>query len=153
MTKIENRKIDEKDHEIIEILDKDGRTSLYEIGRRIELSPPPTLRRVRFLEKFGYITGYKAVINYEACGLGREALFTCFLNDDMWKEFENLIKDIPNVLDWWSTDPISVPSAIYVVKVLVKDNEEMELITSLMKDNEKIINSFKRMVIARKKEA
>lgn len=152
MKSVYNRKIDEIDKKVINILEKNCRLSIRDISREVGLTLPPMCRRVKFLEEFGHITGYKAVINYESCGMGRETLFTCFLNDDMWKEFEHLIKDIPNVLDWWSTDTISIPAAIYVVKVLVKDNEEMELITRLMKDNEKIINSFKRMVIARKKE-
>ncbi|WP_433465018.1 Lrp/AsnC family transcriptional regulator [Spirillospora sp. CA-128828] len=53
---------------------QDGRLSNVELARRVGLTPPPCLRRLRRLEEGGVITGYRAIINPEAVGRGLEVL-------------------------------------------------------------------------------
>ena len=49
--------LDRFDRLILEHLQKDGRLANQELAARIGLSPSPCLRRVRALEKAGFITG------------------------------------------------------------------------------------------------
>ncbi|MGZ8386663.1 MAG: Lrp/AsnC family transcriptional regulator, partial [Rhodoplanes sp.] len=46
------------DRQILKELQDDGRMSNVELARRVGMSPPPCLRRVRALEQSGFITGY-----------------------------------------------------------------------------------------------
>src|ERR1044071_163076 len=62
--------LDEKDARILELLQKDGRTTNVELARSVELTPSATLERVRKLEERGLIKGYTALLDAHALGLG-----------------------------------------------------------------------------------
>ena len=62
------RKIDATDRKIIGELTTDGRVSLTELGRRVNLSPPAVADRVQRLERAGVITGYRAELDPRALG-------------------------------------------------------------------------------------
>ncbi|MCL8012011.1 Lrp/AsnC family transcriptional regulator [Streptomyces sp. AS02] len=55
-------------------LRQDGRLTNVELAKRVGLTPPPCLRRVKRLEEAGVIAGYRAVIDAEAVGRGLEVL-------------------------------------------------------------------------------
>jgi DNA-binding Lrp family transcriptional regulator len=55
-------------------LERDGRLSNVELARRVGLTPPPCLRRVKRLEEAGVIAGYRAVVDPAALGRGLEVL-------------------------------------------------------------------------------
>jgi Lrp/AsnC family leucine-responsive transcriptional regulator len=63
-----NRKIDSTDRKIIGELTTDGRVSLAELGRRVNLSPPAVAERVQRLERAGIIIGYRAELDPRALG-------------------------------------------------------------------------------------
>ncbi|EHY87550.1 Lrp/AsnC family transcriptional regulator [Saccharomonospora azurea] len=64
--------LDGVDWDILFHLRQDGRLSNVELAKRVGLSPPPCLRRVKRLEKAGAIRGYRAVIDPKALGRGLE---------------------------------------------------------------------------------
>ena len=64
--------LDRIDREILFQLRRDGRLSNVELARRVGLTPPPCLRRVKRLEDAGIIAGYRAVIDPAAAGRGLE---------------------------------------------------------------------------------
>ncbi|AZM47706.1 MULTISPECIES: Lrp/AsnC family transcriptional regulator [unclassified Streptomyces] len=68
------RKLDELDREILRQLQRDGRLTNVELARRVGLTPPPCLRRVKRLEEAGIITGYRARVDEEAAGRGLEVI-------------------------------------------------------------------------------
>ncbi|MBU2934785.1 MULTISPECIES: Lrp/AsnC family transcriptional regulator [Pacificibacter] len=59
-------KLDEIDRKILAELQADGRMTNVELAKRVGISAPPCLRRVRTLEDAGYITGYHAVVDARA---------------------------------------------------------------------------------------
>lgn len=61
--------MDEIDKGIIKELQEDARTSFAELGRRVGLTTPAVIERVRKLEDAGIITGYRAVIDPAKVGL------------------------------------------------------------------------------------
>ena len=67
-------KLDRVDREILFQLRQDGRLSNVELARRVGLTPPPCLRRVKRLEDAGVIAGYRAVIDPAAAGHGLEVI-------------------------------------------------------------------------------
>ena len=62
--------LDTIDYRIITELQADARLSNVELAERVGLSPSPCLRRVKRLERDGYIIGYRAALNRERVGLG-----------------------------------------------------------------------------------
>jgi Lrp/AsnC family leucine-responsive transcriptional regulator len=60
--------LDQIDRRIIGVLGAEGRISLAELGRRVNLSSPAVAERVQRLEHAGVITGYRAVINPRVLG-------------------------------------------------------------------------------------
>ncbi len=62
-------KLDEIDIRILRELQADGRITNVELARRVGISPPPCLRRVRSLEEAGLITGYRALLDERKLGL------------------------------------------------------------------------------------
>ncbi|MBI1261153.1 MAG: winged helix-turn-helix transcriptional regulator [Rhizobiales bacterium] len=61
-------KIDELDLHILKELQADGRITNVDLAARVGISAPPCLRRVRALEKAGYILGYHADLDGRALG-------------------------------------------------------------------------------------
>lgn len=56
-------RLDPIDRKILAELQADGRMTNVELARRVGISAPPCLRRVRTLEEQGYILGYHAQVN------------------------------------------------------------------------------------------
>jgi Lrp/AsnC family leucine-responsive transcriptional regulator len=61
-------RLDETDWRILDELQRDGRLSFNELGRRVSLSAPSVSERVRRLESIGVITGYSAKIDPAQAG-------------------------------------------------------------------------------------
>ena len=61
-------KLDPIDRKILAELQHDGRMTNVDLSKRVGISAPPCLRRVRALEENGYIEGYHADINARALG-------------------------------------------------------------------------------------
>lgn len=70
-----NMKYDEFDKEILRILSNDSNISNRSLAKKINLSPPATLERVRKLRKNGTILGQKAILDKKKLGRG----LTCIL--------------------------------------------------------------------------
>jgi DNA-binding Lrp family transcriptional regulator len=61
-------RLDEIDRKILAELQADGRMTNVELARRVGISAPPCLRRVRTLEEQGYIQGYHAKVDARELG-------------------------------------------------------------------------------------
>lgn len=60
--------LDSIDWKILKELQSDGRITNVELARRVGISAPPCLRRVRALEEAGIVTGYRALVDEKALG-------------------------------------------------------------------------------------
>jgi DNA-binding Lrp family transcriptional regulator len=61
-------RLDPIDRKILSELQADGRMTNVELARRVGISAPPCLRRVRTLEESGLIEGYHADVNARELG-------------------------------------------------------------------------------------
>ena len=61
-------KLDPIDRKILSELQDDGRMTNVELAKRVGISAPPCLRRVRTLEEAGYIRGYHADVDPRLLG-------------------------------------------------------------------------------------
>src|SRR5829696_5543389 len=92
--------LDEVDRQILAELQTDGRMTNVELARRVGLSAPPCLRRVRRLEEAGVIRGYHAAL--EPAALGWEITFFALVGLESQKEavlsaFEGMVLEWPEV--------------------------------------------------------
>src|SRR6476469_7212522 len=62
--------LDSTDRRMLDVLQREGRISNAALAERLHLSPSPCLRRLRALEREGYIDGYRAVLDRKRIGLG-----------------------------------------------------------------------------------
>jgi DNA-binding Lrp family transcriptional regulator len=61
-------RLDATDWRILKELQTNGRVSNVELARKVGISPPPCLRRVRALEEAGMIAGYFALLDEKSVG-------------------------------------------------------------------------------------
>ncbi|MFC7552583.1 Lrp/AsnC family transcriptional regulator [Pseudoroseomonas wenyumeiae] len=92
--------LDAVDRQILAELQSDGRMTNVELARRVELSAPPCLRRVRRLEEAGIIRGYHAEVDPVA--LGWQITFFALVGLESQKQalldaFQDEVKTWPEV--------------------------------------------------------
>ena len=78
--------LDEIDRQLLQELQAEGRVTNVELARRVGLTAPPCLRRVRALEDMGVIRGYHADLE-PSKSQAESAL----------REFEEAMQDLPEV--------------------------------------------------------
>jgi DNA-binding Lrp family transcriptional regulator len=78
--------LDPIDLAILAELQANGRMTNVELARRVGISAPPCLRRVRALEEAGVITGYRGLVDPRALGLA--VVFFVFIQLDQQTEAE-----------------------------------------------------------------
>lgn len=120
-----NCDLDEIDRRIVSELQADGRLTNFELADRIGLSPSPCLRRVKRLEKAGYIEGYRAALRRERVGLG----FSVFIGvkidghaNDRALDFQDAVTEMSEVI---SCHLVSGDSD-YFLEVVVPDLEHYQ---------------------------
>ncbi|MEQ4720750.1 Lrp/AsnC family transcriptional regulator [Nonomuraea sp. B19D2] len=86
--------LDATDREILFQLQRNGRLTNVELARRVGLTPPPCLRRVKRLEDAGVISGYRATVNHELLGGGLEVIVSIEVSVSDLKTLEGLEKTI-----------------------------------------------------------
>lgn len=92
--------LDSHDKKILEVLSDNGRISVSELARRINLSKTPTQARVKRLEAEGYIVGYRAMLDPIRMGLDHVAFVEVTLSDtreDALTKFNHEVAQIGEV--------------------------------------------------------
>ena len=118
--------LDRYDHQILALLQEDGRISNQDLADRIGLSPSPCLRRVRALEESGLITGYRALLDAKALGFSLMALIHISMDrhtPERFERFEQQVSEIPEVMECLL---ITGQAADYQLKVVVRDMEHYQ---------------------------
>jgi Lrp/AsnC family leucine-responsive transcriptional regulator len=92
--------MDTLDLAILRSLQADGRRPNADLAREHGVAPSTILERVRSLEKHGVITGYRALIDADAIGLGAQALVSATLaydQIDVVERFQEAVANMPEV--------------------------------------------------------
>lgn len=99
-------KRDRINERILQILSGDGRISNLDLAERVGLSPSACLRRVQELERSGVISGYRAVLNPAAMGVGFVAYLGVGLGEHTkaaQEGFERAMARAPEVVECHNT--------------------------------------------------
>lgn len=117
--------LDEVDLQLLNLLQRDGRMTNADLAKKVSLSPPSTLQRVRSLERSGLVKGYTALLDAERLGFRITAL--TFVNltlhqDQPIERFRKAIVDLPEVVECYHVSG----EFDFVLKVIVRDMRQYE---------------------------
>ncbi|MBI5823806.1 MAG: Lrp/AsnC family transcriptional regulator [Chloroflexi bacterium] len=122
---LQNTVLDETDKALLKAMQTDGRLSNVELARKINLSPPATLARLRRLEKDGYIRNYTAVVDREKAGYD----LLCFIHISLQmhqleqvENFRRLVREMPEVLECHHI----TGEYDYLLKVALRNRKDLE---------------------------
>ena len=138
--------MDNIDHKILKLLQKNARLSNQELADEVNLSASACHRRVKILESMGIIEGYQAKINYEKLGIKVEVMIEiklAQLTETDHKAFVSQIRDFEEVINAY----IITGDSNYVLHIATKDINscsqfvvhKLNKIKGIMNINSKII--------------
>jgi Lrp/AsnC family leucine-responsive transcriptional regulator len=117
--------LDPIDCRIVAELQSDGRLSNVDLADKVGLSPSPCLRRVKRLEREGYIEGYRAALRRDRVGL-RFSVFVSVKIDAHANEravvFEKAVVEMPEVV----ACHLVAGEADYFLEVVVPDIDDYQ---------------------------
>lgn len=105
---------------ILAELQKDGRLSVQDLGKRIGLSTSPTWKRLKDLEREGVIDHYAAVVDRSKIGLANYVMAEVNLArhvGNVVEEFERAVLECPEIIECHST----TGKGDYLLKVVTPD--------------------------------
>ena len=97
-------RLDSIDRQILKELQDDGRITNVELARRVGISAPPCLRRVRALKESGYIKSYRALLDEKLLGYEVTVFAMVHLTSQAeadLKAFEDFVRHQPLVRECW----------------------------------------------------
>jgi Lrp/AsnC family transcriptional regulator, leucine-responsive regulatory protein len=118
---IEGR-LDSVDWALLAELQQNARMSYTELGRRVGLTPPAVIERIRRLEDSDVIAGYRVELNMERVGRPLKAVIRIAQNDARGCNLGAVLREMPEVLE---CDRITGEDC-YTIKVAVATPERLE---------------------------
>lgn len=122
---MKNTELDAIDLRILSALQDDSSISNVELARRINLSPSPTLARVKHLESSGVISRYVALANPAALGLQLTVFVKVSLDRQVsaaLKRFESEIAQFDEVMEVY----LMTGDEDYLLRLVVPDIQALE---------------------------
>jgi len=115
-------KLDQKDRDILQLLQQNGKANIKEIAFKVGLSATPVYERIKRLEKKGIISHYAAILDKEKIGL--ELTVFCHVSlrthvKNHIKEFEYAISTMDEVLECYHV----AGDFDYLLKIVVHDSK------------------------------
>lgn len=117
--------LDATDHAIVARLQEDGRISVAELARVINLSASATADRLRRLTDGGVITGYAATVDPEALGYTITAFVRLAYPSGNYKPFHDLVATTPEIIEAHHV----TGADCFIIKVLARSMRDLERIT------------------------
>ncbi|MEU4728507.1 Lrp/AsnC family transcriptional regulator [Streptomyces sp. NPDC023588] len=114
--------LDDTDWAIIGQLQQEGRISLSELGRRVNLSSSATTERVRNLESLGVITGYHAAVDLTRVGYHLLAVIRLKYPGSRHQPLRRLLAERREILECLRT----TGDDCYTLKVAATSMEHLE---------------------------
>jgi Lrp/AsnC family leucine-responsive transcriptional regulator len=121
--------LSETDTRILDVLQRDGRRPYADLGAEVGMSGPSAHERVKKLEARGIITGYSAVIEPEAVGLG--VLGFSWITQAPGTAATDLTDDFGAIPEIEASYHIS-GEADYLVKIRARDTRDFERVLRLV---------------------
>jgi Lrp/AsnC family transcriptional regulator of ectoine degradation len=148
-----SKRLDARDLEILEIVQAQGRISKKALADTIGLSLTPCYQRLQRLEKEGYISGYRGVLDAQRFGSFLWICTDITLSRHRaidFTRFENVVRQIPEVLE---CDAVG-GGIDYVLRLVVRDvSHYQSIIDDLLEKDIGVATYFTYVVTRRVKVA
>ena len=145
-------RFDEKDIEILKLLQQDAKMPHKEVAKKLGLSVTPAYERIKKLEKQGFISKYVAVVSAEKLGFELTAYCRIKLKEHETSKinaFEQKVCSLPQVQECMHLSGDSD----YLLKVYTKNMEDyQEFITQKLANVPNISNVRSSFVMKKVKE-
>ena len=145
-TTLKSRALDNKDREILMILQKDGRESLTDIAKKVKLSIDSVHNRIKEMQKKG-IFYFGVFINPQAIGFPLVADIKIKINnitEDEKNKFISYLKGHPRVIDLLAV----MGDYDFTCVIIAKDSNELDSIsTEIRQKYNNIIADWKGFLI------
>jgi len=117
-----NRQLDAVDLKILNILQKNARTSNAEISRQVNMAPSAVLERIRKLERSGVVQSYETRIDPQAMGLSLTAFTFVHAEETIGSmETGKRLSEVPGVMEIH----YCAGQDAYLIKVRAADTEAL----------------------------
>ena len=117
--------LDATDHRILEHLQRDGRLSVADLARAVNLSASATADRVRRLTDAGVITGYTATVDPEALGYAITAFVRLAYPSGNYRPFHDLVDTTPEIVEAHHV----TGADCFVIQVVARSMPDLERLT------------------------
>jgi Lrp/AsnC family leucine-responsive transcriptional regulator len=114
--------MDITDYKILDILQKDGRVSMKNLGEEVGLTSPAVSERVKRLEESGIIKGYKAIVDPDKVDKSIKAFVSVSIPSHNYKKFMAHAPENSNIVE---AHHVTGGDSI-ILKVLVENMAELE---------------------------
>ncbi|MEV7679026.1 Lrp/AsnC family transcriptional regulator [Streptomyces sp. NPDC088341] len=89
------RPLDAIDHDILRILQTDGRASIRSVAERVHVSRANAYARINRLIDDGVIRGFSARVDHERAGQGASAYITLKIVQNSWRTVREQLEELP----------------------------------------------------------
>lgn len=117
--------LDRVDAGILRVLQANGRQSVADVARSINMSHSATAERIRRLEQAGVITGYGAQVDPERLGFTIMAFLRLRYPSSAYEPLHKLLADLPEVIEAHHV----TGDDCFVMKVVATDMRHLERVS------------------------
>jgi DNA-binding Lrp family transcriptional regulator len=145
---MDHQKLDAIDLRILSELQANGRITNVELSRRAKITAPPCLRRMRALEKAGYVRGYHADLDPKRLGFEVSAYVFVGLSsqaDGDLKRFEEQVRTWPEVRECYMLSG----EVDFLLKCVAKDLSSFQAFVTSTLTAAKNVASVKSSLVIR----
>jgi Lrp/AsnC family leucine-responsive transcriptional regulator len=121
-------KLDDRDWELLGLLQRDARVSFSDLARELGMSAPAVTERVRRLEDAGVIRGYRAELDLEKLGLTVLAIVRLKYPTNDYGPLDKVLKQRPELLECHHV----TGEDCFVIKVACTSMEHLERVTGAL---------------------
>jgi Lrp/AsnC family transcriptional regulator, leucine-responsive regulatory protein len=121
----DQKQLDDKDRQLLRLLQENSRISSAELARQVNLSGPGLQKRLKKLEENGFIDGYVTLVNREALGFD----LLCFTQvtlahhqPECVGQFCDRVQQLPEVLECHHL----TGEFDYLLKLVVTNHQHLE---------------------------
>ena len=141
--------VDQRDIQILALLQENGRVTASEISKAVELSIPAIGERIKKLTERGLIKGYSTVLDHKKAGLDLTAfVFIVSEHSDHYEDFINQAMESKSVLECHSI----IGSGSHILKVRAKNSQALEELLSEIQNWPGVNRTQSNLVLSSYKE-
>lgn len=146
--KLGDTQLDETDRRILAQLQEDCKVPLAHVGKRVGLSAPSVMERIRRLEEAGIVTGYCALVDSRRVGLDVTAFIGISMTPIAIDRFEAQLEHVDEVLECHHV----TGAYTMLLKVKTQNTQTLERLISRLRLMDGVLRSETLVVLSTRME-